>query len=76
MPGKVAIYPNPTTDLFYFNVPGDALSVKIYDLSGRVVKEERKLMNNSVNVSSILKGLYKVLITTTEGNYVTSLIIK
>lgn len=76
MPGKVAIYPNPTTDLFYFNVPGDALSVKIYDLSGRVVKEERKLMNNSVNVSSILKGLYKVMITTTEGNYVTSLIIK
>lgn len=76
MPDKVTIYPNPATDKFYFNVQGDVLNVKIYDLSGRVVKEEARPTNNSVNISSILKGIYKVMITTTEGNYVSSLIIK
>ncbi|WP_455587796.1 ELWxxDGT repeat protein [Bacteroides sp.] len=76
MPDKVTIYPNPATDKFNFNVQGDVLNVKIYDLSGRVVKEEARPTNNSINISSILKGIYKVMITTTEGNYVSSLIIK
>lgn len=76
MPVKVAIYPNPATDKFNFSVSGDALNVRIYDLSGRLVKEETQLTDNSVNVSSMAGGIYKVMITTTEGNYVSSLIIK
>lgn len=76
MPGKIVIYPNPTTDKFSFNVQGDALNIKIYDLSGRLVKEENRPANNTVGVSSITKGIYKVMITTTGGNYVSSLIIK
>lgn len=76
MPDKVAIYPNPATDKFGFHVQGDVQSVKIYDLSGRLVKEETQPASNTVNVSSLTKGIYKVMISTTEGNYVSSLIIK
>jgi len=73
---KFAIYPNPATNVFYFNVEGKVLNVKIFDLTGRLMKTELLPKNNSVNVSSLPKGIYKVLITEAEHNYSSSLIIK
>ncbi|HOK35861.1 MAG TPA: T9SS type A sorting domain-containing protein [Paludibacteraceae bacterium] len=75
IPTKIVLYPNPTNDKFNFEVPGNVTCIKIFDISGRLVKEETQLISNSVNVSSLVKGIYKVVITSTEGTYVSSLII-
>ncbi len=71
---EIAIYPNPATDKFNFNVAGTCLSVKIFDLTGRMLKTENNLTDNSVNVNYLASGIYKVVITTTEGTFVASLI--
>ena len=70
------IYPNPASDIFSFNINEKVNNVKIFDLSGRLVKTESQPTGNSVNVSSLRKGIYKVLITSEKNNYVSSLIIK
>ena len=73
---KLLIYPNPTNDIFSFNVEGKVLNVKIFDMTGRLVKTEIMPKSNSVNVSSLPKGIYNVLITGAERNYRSSLIVK
>lgn len=73
---ELYIYPNPTTDKFSFEMDGNATSVKIFDLTGRLVKEEARPQSNSVYVNSLSKGIYKVVITSTEGTYFSSLVIK
>lgn len=73
---KGFIYPNPTTDKFNFEIAGEVVNVKILDLTGRVVMEQTNLLTNSVNISTLTKGLYKVIINSTESNFISSLIIK
>ena len=73
---KLVLYPNPATDRFYFNVEGEVATVKIFDMTGRLVKEETNPTTNSMAVSSMQKGIYKVLISSTKDNYVSSLIIR
>jgi hypothetical protein len=72
---KLTVYPNPTTDSFNFAVSGTAKDLKIYDLSGRLVKVVASPTDN-IDVSAIAAGIYKVVVTTTTGKYVSSLIIK
>jgi ELWxxDGT repeat protein len=72
---KLTVYPNPTTDSFNFAVSGTAKDLKIYDLSGRLVKVVANPTDN-IDVSAIAAGIYKVVVTTTTGKYVSSLIIK
>jgi len=73
---EIVIYPNPTSDVFNINVEGEVLNVKIFDLSGRLMKTVLQPENNSVNVSSLPKGIYKVLVTGAKSNHASSLIIK
>lgn len=73
--GKVAIYPNPASDIFHFDLDGTATEVTIFDLTGRIVKQEVP-SGNSVSVASLISGVYKVRITTAEGSYISSLIVK
>ena len=73
---KLVLYPNPTADSFYFNVEGEVTAVKIFDLTGRLVKEETNPTSNSMSVSAMQKGVYKVLISTTKDSYISSLIVK
>ncbi len=72
----VAIYPNPVVDKFSFDVEGICLNIKIFDLTGRMLKTENNPVNNSVNVDFLARGIYKVIITTTGGTFVSSLIKK
>lgn len=73
---KISVYPNPTSDKFNFNVQGDVLTIKIYNITGALVRQETNLLRNSVDVSSLCKGFYNVLITTTTSAYNSGLIIK
>jgi ELWxxDGT repeat protein len=74
--GKLSVYPNPATDKVSFTVDGQLLSVKVYDLTGRLVKAETKPAANSISVGNLQKGIYKVLITTGKNSIASSLIVK
>ena len=73
---QTALYPNPTANRFSYNVPGKTVSVKVFSITGALVKEEIWPMANLVNVSSLAKGIYNVQITSTEGRYTSKLIIR
>jgi len=72
----LVIYPNPATDVIYFKVEGEVLNVKIYDLTGRLMKTEIPSANCSVNVSNLPKGIYELLVTGAKRNYTSRFIIK
>jgi hypothetical protein len=61
---KLKVYPNPVSDVLYFTdaTGTEVSSVKLYDISGRQVKEYNGIVNNSVNVSGLAKGIYIVKI--------------
>lgn len=72
---ETVIYPNPASEKFSFNIHGTIISVKIYDVSGRLLKEETQLTENTVDISSLPKGVYQVLFTGTEGSFVSKLLV-
>jgi len=63
---KVAFYPNPVKDVLYFSASGKATQAEIYDLNGRLVKTAA-VSNNSVNVLSLSKGVYFIILRTDKG---------
>ena len=73
---SVAIYPNPANDRFNFSIEGKVVSVRIFDMSGRLVKEEIQPVSNTVNVNTLKSGIYNVMISTTDANYSSKLSIK
>jgi len=71
----LTLYPNPTADYFTINNTNDIVSVKIYDISGKVVKSQLEAVNNKFDISSLEKGVYTVSIETKSG-FVSKKIIK
>ena len=61
------VYPNPAENsLFIANVrPADNGSIKIYDVLGKEVLNER--LSSNVNISNLPKGMYSVELHTTDG---------
>ncbi|MDR2926654.1 MAG: T9SS type A sorting domain-containing protein [Cytophagaceae bacterium] len=73
---NIAIYPNPAADNFSFAVEGKVTGVKIFDMSGRLAKADAEPVNNTVNVNTLTKGIYNVVITTNNGNYMSKLVVE
>jgi len=63
---KVTLYPNPVKDMLYFSASGKVAKAEIYDLNGRLIKTAA-VSNNSVNVSSLSKGVYFIILHTDKG---------
>ena len=63
---KVALYPNPVKDVLYFSTSGKVAKAEVYDLNGRIIKTA-VVSNNSVNVSSLSKGVYFIILHTDKG---------
>lgn len=79
---RLNIYPNPANDVVLIDIPSDAadqLSLRIVDLSGRMVLNEMIYSKNQikVDVSDFTNGVYMVSLTDALGNsYNQKLIIK
>lgn len=75
-PTSIKLYPNPTTDLLYFDTTGDLSldKVEVYDTIGKRVLSSQ-INNNSVDVSQLTAGVYFVKIYSGE-NQTTKKIIK
>lgn len=60
------IYPNPSSGIFYFDVPATPVSIKVYDLSGRIIlKEEHPGKNIFLKAQP---GTYLLELLDQEGN--------
>lgn len=62
---KNAVYPNPVKDVVNFTKSSEVKTVKITDLSGRMILNQTKNFTNGLNVSNLKKGIY---IITVNGN--------
>ena len=74
---KFSIYPNPTNTGFVniSSATSDVISVKVYDMLGKQVKNET-LTNSTLNVSNLKSGIYLVKITQNEASSTKKLVIK
>ena len=55
--GSVALWPNPATNVLYLEVAKDE-TVSIFDLTGRLVKQQR--YEGKIDVSDLVPGIYAV----------------
>ena len=75
---SVSIYPNPTNGNFTIAVPADAglYDMMLSDYSGRVMRAERSLRNQSFKVNKLLPGVYMLKIWFREtGETITEKVI-
>jgi uncharacterized repeat protein (TIGR01451 family) len=74
------IYPNPADEILNINVSGThAVSIAIYDLQGRVIRNEKVSSGTEVqklDISQLVKGLYFVVAENAEGQKLTRKFIK
>ena len=73
---NLTLYPNPTADYFTVDNHNEVVSVKIYDVSGKIVKAMGESTDKKYDVSSLEKGLYTVSIETKSGTTSKKLIKK
>lgn len=73
---EISMYPNPVKEVLNITVKSKNGAVKIFDMSGKVVKTAAINTAGTINVSKLSKGLYIVEITTNGNNKVTKKMIK
>jgi hypothetical protein len=62
---KNLAYPNPANDFLYINLQSKIHEISIYSLSGTLIKKEK--YKNGIDISTLIKGLYLLLINTDMG---------
>jgi Secretion system C-terminal sorting domain len=77
---KVAIYPNPSTDIFNVSLGNiNPESIEVYDVSGKTIFSQKEFQNNGniipLNLTNASNGIYFVKIAT-EDQTITKTIIK
>lgn len=56
---NIRIFPNPTSDFITINAPKHGLNIQLFDLSGRIILEEKtKTNNHQISVSNLPAGIY------------------
>jgi len=65
---NIIIYPNPVTnELKIKNIECRIKNVEILDVTGKILTNRYVLLTNSINVSSLLQGVYLIKIYTDKG---------
>lgn len=67
--GNIAVYPNPTTDVFNIDLPAgvEVLSSSLVDVMGRTTGVTYS--NGQMNVAALAKGVYFLNIDTNQGSF-------
>lgn len=72
---KIKIYPNPVTDILYFDTTGTTIEkIIVFDLSGRKIMEQNQV--NTISVSGLQKGNYILKILSDKGIQTEKIIVK
>jgi hypothetical protein len=70
---KVAIYPNPTNNIFEIKADSEILKVEVYNLSGQLVYQSNTLKNN---IGHLNAGMYLVKVTDVNNHQTNQKLIK
>ncbi len=74
------IYPNPTTDKVFIDLPDEAIyQINLIDISGKIMKQmetEPYTTNVEINISDLTKGMYLVEMSNETSNTIQKLIIE
>lgn len=65
-PLEFNVYPNPSTGMFYVDAKSD-VNIKIYSISGRLIREFDVNGKTQIDMSADAKGIYFVQITNPNG---------
>lgn len=72
---KISIYPNPVTDVLYFETVDTTIEkIIVFDLSGRKIMEQNQV--NAISVSDLQKGNYILKIFSDKGMQTEKIIVK
>lgn len=71
---KLAIYPNPVSEILNIQTDDEVLSATVYDILGKSISTT--VNNNQINVSSFTNGIYIINVVTDKANYVQKFIKK
>lgn len=79
-PSTYHIYPNPTSDKVFIDVPKNLMyQISLTNISGKVIKKMETQMNESIiefDVSVLLKGIYLVELKSESNRIIQKLIIQ
>lgn len=65
---KLAIYPNPVSDILNVQTEDEVVNITVYDIHGKAVNTRGN--NKQINVSDLGIGMYFIKIVTDKANYV------
>ena len=62
---SIVLYPNPAANILNFSVPNNAAvsQVSLFDVLGKEILSSAQIVNNSLDVSGISKGIYLIAFT-------------
>jgi len=64
---NILIYPNPATDFISIQSVEKVNFIEIFDMNGRSVAKFNNSQNQKINISSLLKGIYIMKVSTEAG---------
>lgn len=70
----INIYPNPVQDILHINTEYAIQEAIIFDTTGRTTKAQ--MTNNTINVSTLPKGIYTLKITVESGSFYEKILVK
>lgn len=73
---QATIYPNPVKDIMNIEIQSNKGSLKIFDMSGKMVKKAEINRSSEINVSNLVKGVYFVEIVPQGSKKITKKMIK
>jgi acetyl esterase/lipase len=62
----IKIYPNPATDIIYFEGIAEPYDIKIYNLDGKILKTQEHLDDNQIDINELQTGFYIIEIKISE----------
>jgi len=78
--GQLSVYPNPTSGQVVFEIPAilaNNATLQILDLNGRVVQSRTALTEKeTMNLSSLAKGIYLAKLTSNNETYTSRIILQ
>ncbi len=69
------VYPNPAKDIVTINGNSNLSAISIYDITGKKVLSTTKLVNNTLNISSLNSGLYLLKMKDIKGAIATKKLV-
>src|SRR5690606_320700 len=70
------VYPNPTTGIINVETTEPLSTNRIYDATGRLIRQSMFDASNQINLENASNGVYFIIITTVEGNAGTVKVVK